>query len=137
MKKKVCLLLLIMGIIFCGCSGNGKTTKAQDDNDSIADTAIVDTTSDDAVSESDETYGRVVAPSPEVSADEEDDEEDDARDVTTTDGEAVYICTGGYSKRYHFDRFCSGLSNCRGEIEAVSVEEAEDEGRTPCHKCAY
>lgn len=87
--RKVCLLLLIMGIIFCGCSGNGKTTKAQDDNDSIADTAIVDTTS--YVSESDETGGRVVAPSPVVSTDEDDDNEDEVRDVTTTDGDAVYI----------------------------------------------
>lgn len=103
--RKVCLLLLIMGIIFCGCSGNGKTAKAQDDNDSVLDDTtvvdVVDTTS--YVSESDETGGRVVAPSPVVSTDEDDDNEDEVRDVTTTDGDAVYICTGGYSKRYHFD----------------------------------
>ena len=47
----------------------------------------------------------------------------------------VYVCTSGTSKRYHSDRYCSALSRCSGEIEEVSVEEAEDMGRTPCHIC--
>lgn len=49
--------------------------------------------------------------------------------------EIVYICTSGTSKRYHSDRYCSGLGRCTGEIEEVSVEDAEDMGRTPCHIC--
>ncbi len=47
----------------------------------------------------------------------------------------VYICTGGTSKRYHCYRHCKGLTNCTGEIEKVSEEEAEDMGRTPCKIC--
>ena len=47
----------------------------------------------------------------------------------------VYICTGHSSKRYHCDRDCKGLSNCSGEIEEVSEDEAEDMGRTPCRIC--
>lgn len=46
-----------------------------------------------------------------------------------------FICTGGYSKRYHCDEFCKGLDNCQGELALVSEEEAEDEGRTPCQIC--
>ena len=47
----------------------------------------------------------------------------------------VYICTGGSSRRYHFDPGCKGLSRCSGEIEEISEEEAEDMGRTPCKIC--
>lgn len=49
--------------------------------------------------------------------------------------EVVYICTSGTSKRYHSDRYCSGLGRCIGEIDEVSVDEAEGMGRTPCHIC--
>lgn len=49
--------------------------------------------------------------------------------------EVVYICTSGTSKRYHSDRYCSGLGRCTGEIDEVSVGDAEDMGRTPCHIC--
>lgn len=115
--QKIIYLFLIMGFVLCGCSGNGKTSKAKDGTDTVyVSSTAVDTTSDSSTDE---------------------DGEDETMDVTTTDDEAVYICTGGYAKRYHLDRFCSGLSSCRGDIEAVSLEEAEDEGRTPCHKCAY
>lgn len=50
-------------------------------------------------------------------------------------GETVFICSGSTSKRYHSDPDCRGLSNCTGEIEEVSEEEAEDMGRTPCQIC--
>lgn len=52
-----------------------------------------------------------------------------------TKGETVYICTGGYSKRYHATRSCKGLRNCGGTIKAISIEEAEEMGRTPCQIC--
>lgn len=51
------------------------------------------------------------------------------------DVEVVYICTSGTSKRYHSDRYCSGLGRCIGEIDEMSVDEAENMGRTPCHIC--
>lgn len=51
------------------------------------------------------------------------------------EGETVYICTGGYSKRYHSTRSCKGLRNCGGTIKAISIEEAERMGRTPCQIC--
>lgn len=50
-------------------------------------------------------------------------------------GEIVYICTGGSSKRYHATRSCKGLRNCGGTIKAISIEEAEEMGRTPCRIC--
>lgn len=46
-----------------------------------------------------------------------------------------FICTGGYSKRYHRDEFCRGLDSCKGELDLVSEEEAEEEDRTPCQLC--
>lgn len=50
-------------------------------------------------------------------------------------GETVYICTGSYSKRYHATRSCKGLRNCGGIIKAISIEDAEEMGRTPCRIC--
>lgn len=47
----------------------------------------------------------------------------------------VYICTGRNSHAYHKTRDCYGLSNCSRSILKVSLEEAEEEGRTPCHYC--
>lgn len=52
-----------------------------------------------------------------------------------TGGDYVYICTGGKSKRYHPDEYCNGLRRCSGSVEEVSVDEAEDMGRTPCKIC--
>lgn len=56
-------------------------------------------------------------------------------DHDSADEDMVYICTGATSKRYHSTYDCMGLSNCSGEIEEVSVSEAEDMGRTPCRRC--
>lgn len=47
----------------------------------------------------------------------------------------VYICTGPQSHAYHTDRHCKGLDRCSGDIETVSVDEAEDMGRHPCGFC--
>lgn len=52
-----------------------------------------------------------------------------------SDGYNVYICTGGSSRKYHRTKNCKGLSNCGGTIEAVSLDYAEDMGRTPCRIC--
>lgn len=51
-----------------------------------------------------------------------------------TDDE-VYICTGNHAKRYHSSASCSGLGNCKGEIEEMSLSDAEDMGRTKCSRC--
>lgn len=47
----------------------------------------------------------------------------------------VYICTGSYAKRYHSNKYCSGLNRCRGEIKAVPLSRAKAQGRTDCRKC--
>lgn len=45
---------------------------------------------------------------------------------------AVYICKGNYSKRYHYDKNCRGLSNCSTDIYKVTLDEAKRIGRTMC-----
>lgn len=47
----------------------------------------------------------------------------------------VYICTGSTAYAYHANKNCSGLSNCKGEIKAVTLSEAEQQNRKPCKKC--
>ena len=51
------------------------------------------------------------------------------------DDQPVYICTGKYAKAYHYDTDCEGLGNCKGEIISVTIDEAEEMGRHPCHYC--
>lgn len=50
--------------------------------------------------------------------------------------EVVYVCDGFSSKRYHSVEDCYGLSRCSGTILEMTVEEAENIGRTPCRLCA-
>ena len=45
---------------------------------------------------------------------------------------AVYICSGKYSKKYHFRKNCRGLSNCKNEIKQVNISEAKKFCRTTC-----
>ena len=52
------------------------------------------------------------------------------------DDQPVYICTGKYAKAYHYQYECEGLDNCKGEIETISIDEAEDIGRHPCRYCS-
>ena len=47
----------------------------------------------------------------------------------------VYICTGKKSHAYHSNKECFGLSSCSGDIETLTIEEAKEKGRTPCHFC--
>lgn len=49
--------------------------------------------------------------------------------------DSVYICTGGYSRRYHKTEYCKGLRNCGGAIIKISREEADSSFRSPCHIC--
>jgi hypothetical protein len=46
---------------------------------------------------------------------------------------SVYICVSKNSKVYHLDEECFALKNCKHEIKAVSLEEAQDAyGRRLC-----
>ena len=47
----------------------------------------------------------------------------------------VYICIGRSSHAYHSNRECFGLSSCSREILKVTLEDAQEDGRTPCHFC--
>ncbi len=47
----------------------------------------------------------------------------------------VVICGGSYSKKYHKDSNCKGLSNCKGGLYEVSKSEAVNKGRTACLIC--
>lgn len=47
----------------------------------------------------------------------------------------VYVCMGGYARRYHKSSSCEGLRNCGGEIKAMTKEEAQNLHKTPCHIC--
>ena len=59
-----------------------------------------------------------------------------ASNLHSTKTETVYICTGGYSKKYHSSSECSGLDNCKGQIIEVSLYDAVNKyGRTPCKIC--
>ena len=49
--------------------------------------------------------------------------------------EVVYVCDGLSAKRYHSVEDCYGLSRCSGTILEMTVEEAEDMGKTPCRLC--
>jgi len=44
----------------------------------------------------------------------------------------VYLCNTKGGKKYHFDKDCQGLSNCKGEIIKVTLKEAKEKGKTIC-----
>ncbi len=50
------------------------------------------------------------------------------------DSDTVTICLSEDAYAYH-DHQCMGLDQCDGGTEEVTVEEAEDDGRTPCGFC--
>ena len=52
--------------------------------------------------------------------------------LTSSTFSSVYICTGNYSKKYHHNKYCRGLSNCKASIESVSLQEAKNLNRTLC-----
>ncbi len=44
----------------------------------------------------------------------------------------VYICKGKGSKRYHYNKYCRGLSNCSTKIYEVKLSKAKALKRTLC-----
>lgn len=52
--------------------------------------------------------------------------------LTSSYSSKVFICTGNYSKKYHYKKDCRGLSNCKASIDEVSLEEAKNKSRTLC-----
>ncbi|MBB3124537.1 hypothetical protein FHS04_002060 [Mesoflavibacter sabulilitoris] len=50
----------------------------------------------------------------------------------TSDEKSVYICNGNYSKKYHYNKSCRGLSNCKSTISEVSLSKAKNKGRKIC-----
>lgn len=52
--------------------------------------------------------------------------------LTSSTYTSVYICTGNYSTKYHYNKNCRGLSNCKASIESISLQEAKDLNRTLC-----
>lgn len=49
--------------------------------------------------------------------------------------DCVYVCSGQSAKRYHSVNDCMGLSRCSGEIAEMTIEDAENKGKTPCKMC--
>jgi len=47
----------------------------------------------------------------------------------------VFVCTGNFAKRYHTNRNCDGLKNCKGTIEEISKDKAINDGKTICSMC--
>ena len=48
------------------------------------------------------------------------------------EAEKVWLCKGPASKRYHFTKKCRGLANCSTPLEEVTLERAQELGRTLC-----
>ena len=55
-------------------------------------------------------------------------------DDDSEDSDIVTICLSEDAYAYH-DHQCMGLDQCDGGTEEVTIEEAEDDGRTPCGFC--
>lgn len=54
---------------------------------------------------------------------------------TRTSAETVFVCSGGHATRYHCDKNCFGLRNCKGDIIEMTETQALNMGRTRCRKC--
>lgn len=55
--------------------------------------------------------------------------------ATVAMSDTVYICDSEGAKRFHASDTCKGLSNCGSDIITLTREDAENTGRTYCHKC--
>ena len=44
----------------------------------------------------------------------------------------VYLCKGKYSKKYHYNKNCRGLSNCSTAIYKTTLDSAKKSGRKIC-----
>jgi hypothetical protein len=50
--------------------------------------------------------------------------------------QTVYVCTGAYAYAYHSRTDCSGLKNCKGDINSTDEYTAVNSfGRRPCCRC--
>jgi len=49
-----------------------------------------------------------------------------------TSGDEVYICDSKGGKRYHLNKECRGLANCKAEIKKVKLDAAKESGKTLC-----
>ncbi|MBQ6649306.1 MAG: hypothetical protein IJM66_10740 [Muribaculaceae bacterium] len=49
--------------------------------------------------------------------------------------DSVWICASSSAKRFHASDTCKGLSYCGSDIITLTREDAENTGRTYCHKC--
>lgn len=47
----------------------------------------------------------------------------------------VYVCSGRSAKRYHSVEDCKGFTRCSGSVLKMSIEEAEEIGKSPCRMC--
>ena len=47
----------------------------------------------------------------------------------------VYVCNSSRAYAYHIDPNCSGLNRCTHGISKITLEEAQQMGRTPCRIC--
>lgn len=50
-------------------------------------------------------------------------------DISKSD---VYVCVSKGAKKYHYDKSCKGLSNCKHTIKKVSLSEAQNMGLSLC-----
>ena len=44
----------------------------------------------------------------------------------------VYLCGPKGAKKYHYNKFCKGLTNCKHTIKKVSLSEAKELGLSLC-----
>lgn len=44
----------------------------------------------------------------------------------------VYLCDSPGGKKYHYNKSCRGLSNCKHEIIKVTLKKAQTLGKTLC-----
>ena len=44
----------------------------------------------------------------------------------------VNICFSKGAKKYHYNKFCKGLNNCKHTIKKVSLSEAKELGLSLC-----
>lgn len=47
----------------------------------------------------------------------------------------VYVCNGTKSYRFHKNRNCKGLNQCRSTVSTMANSEARSKGYTPCRIC--
>lgn len=60
---------------------------------------------------------------------------DHGQEKHAIDEDCVYVCAGRKAKRYHSVDDCKGLTKCSGRVVEVTLEEAEEMGKTPCRMC--